>query len=149
MSLVKGKLKPQLKAVASLGEDAEQRFSYAPGDNLTWYDYLGKYFGHFTESSIFLWHMTQLFTSMFLLKGKEGMHLYKNLYLIVHRSFICNSHNLKTTQINVRQWENGLKIKERKWINAIEWTKLTIIMLNKRSKTKGIQTVWIHLYKIM
>ena len=37
------------------------------------------------------------FTSMSLIKGKESLHLYKNVYLNVH-SFICNNQELETTQ---------------------------------------------------
>ena len=41
-SLVECKLKLQLRAVASLGEDAEQGCSHAAGDEVKRYDHLGK-----------------------------------------------------------------------------------------------------------
>ena len=40
----------------------------------------------------------------YLFPKNENFYSHKALYMNVHRSFICNSQKLKTSQINFNEW---------------------------------------------
>lgn len=112
--------------IKSTGKGSEQlNLSYIAGGNITWYSHSGnsltnsykiKYMCIISSSNRilgYLFYCTEWCHNQMshLTKGPEYFFSkneifcsHKALYTNVHRSFICNSQKLKTSQINTNEW---------------------------------------------
>ena len=100
-----------------------------------------------THSLVFIWSCWKLYS-------------YKIVHIDIYRSFIHNWQNLETTKNVTDEWVNklwyiwtmgyylGLKRNE---LSSHEKTgrKLKCILLNKRSHSERLHTVWFHLHNIL
>lgn len=97
-------------------------------------------------------------TESYLPKINENMCLYKDLYLSVESSFICNSQNLETTQVSINRWMDTCSDSyfERCW--TVKRNELTDASNNmykppqlyaewKKAFNKIVHTVWFHFMK--
>ena len=125
--------------------------SFIAGGNKKLYSHSGREFGSFLNKTKH-WTIYLAITFLSFIPEKGNLCLFKNLYIIVFSSFICNSQKLEIAQMSFNRWmtqsnvvhsyyEILLKYKKEQTIDTCK--NLGGFPLNKAEWKK------IHLYNIL